>query len=127
MLTPNDTNNLMTLFKHNEEDVNALTELAASDEILRDKLDTLAGELDTVSDLVYDIHDYLYELKAKKHETIRNDFSTPYYAAPYYTAPYYDNRTPMGFAANRNGHVCPYCHDAYMNGYMTCPECHRTL
>lgn len=119
MFTPNDTNNLMRLFKHREEDVNALTELAATDDVLKDKLDTLVGELDTVNDLVYDIHDYLYDLKKKRRSAIIEDSLS--------TTPYFDNRTPWGFAANRGGSVCPSCHTAYMNGYMTCPGCGRTL
>lgn len=122
MLNDNEVNGLNALFGGRVEDVETLFKLCETDASLKDKVETLAFHISDIEDLVSDIHDYLYKLQAKKHETIRDDFSTPYYATPYY-----DNRTPMGFAVNRNGHVCPYCHTAYMNGYMTCPECHRTL
>lgn len=119
MLTSNDVRNLNALF-NNREDVDALAELAKADNTFGDKLDTLAGELDTVMDLVYDIHGYLFNLKMEKNKmdkSAKSDFPTTYY----------DNRTPWGFAANRGGNVCPNCYDAYMNGGMTCPRCGRGL
>lgn len=120
MLTPNDVRNLNVLF-NNREDVDVLVELAKTDDTLGDKLDELAGGLDTVMDLVDDIHGYIHELKTENNKTAKSTIENNF------PATYYDNRTPWGFAANRGGNACPACYGAYMGGCMTCPECHRTL
>ncbi len=120
MLNEREVNRLNTLFGGRTEDVDAVFELCENDEVLKDKVETLAYRLGDIEDLVYDIHDYIHDLKIKAIVASK-PADTPIPVVRF------DNRTSWGFAMNRNGNVCPHCHGEYMRGSYTCGSCGRTL